>query len=88
MKPLMRKYEIAHLTPTNEIHEARRLAPAMAAFEDAFAAIGRGAIVQTETGPCAIEDLLPGDRIHTESHGLQTLRFAFQGLFRLSRPQF
>ena len=72
-RPLMRKYEIAHLTPDNDIHETSRLAPAMPAFEDAFAAIGRGAIVQTDFGPCAVEDLFPGNMVHTASHGPQRL---------------
>lgn len=73
-KPLMRKFEIAHLDPlTLDIHEATRLAPALPPFEDAFSAIGRGAILQTDRGPCAIEDLYPGDRVVTESHGLQPL---------------
>ena len=73
-RPLMRKYEIAHLTPSSsEIVEATRLAPALPAFEDAFAAFGRGAIVQTKMGPIAVEDLLPGDRVLTSDNGYQTL---------------
>ena len=75
IKPLMRKYEIAHLTANQEIYEFTRLAPAMAAFENCFAAIGRGAIFQTEAGPIAVEDLLPGDRILTDSSGYQTLKW-------------
>jgi len=35
--------------------------------------MGRGAILQTENGPCAVEDLLPGDRIMTASNDFQTL---------------
>lgn len=75
VKPLMRKYEVAHLTPTYEIEEFTRIAPAAPVFEDCFAAIGRGAIIQTELGPVAIEDLLPGDKIKTSTNGLQTLRW-------------
>lgn len=71
--PLMRKFEVAHLTPSQQIHEDTISAPALPAFEDAFAAFGRGAIVQTENGPTAIEDLLPGDRVMTTQYGLQTL---------------
>lgn len=73
VKPLMRRYEVAHLTPSLEIEEFSRMAPALPAFENAFAAIGRGAIVRTETGPMAVEDLLPGDRVMTSNHGFQTL---------------
>lgn len=72
-RPLMRKYEIAHLTDTNMIEETTRIAPALPAFEDCFAALGRGAILQTSTGPVAIEDLLPGDEIITSSSGPQKL---------------
>ncbi|SEV94505.1 Hint domain-containing protein [Cognatiyoonia koreensis] len=73
-KPLMRKYEIAHLTSSSsEIVESTRLAPALPAFEDAFAALGRGAILQTKTGPVAVEDLLPGDQVMTSQNGFQTL---------------
>lgn len=74
-KPLMRKYEIAHLTSSSssEIVESTRLAPALPAFEDAFAALGRGAILQTQMGPVAVEDLLPGDRIMTSNNGFQKL---------------
>lgn len=69
----MRKYEVAHLAPNSDIIDVTRLAPALPAFEDAFAAIGRGAIVQTAMGPCAVEDLLPGDMVVTESHGILPL---------------
>jgi len=69
----MRKYEVAHLTPSQTIENMTKFAPAMAAFENAFAAFGRGAVLQTKTGPMAIEDLLPGDDVLTVEHGYQTL---------------
>ena len=72
-RPLMRRYEIAHLTSSHEIHDITRLAPAIKAFEDCFAALGRGAILQTDMGPRAIEDILPGDKVLTASSGLQTV---------------
>ncbi len=72
-RPLMRKYEIVHLTSSGDIDDFSRLAPATPAFEDPFAAFGRGALLQTEYGPCAVEDLLPGDRVLTSDAGLQTL---------------
>ena len=75
VKPLMRKYEVAHLTPTYDIEEFTRIAPAAPVFEDCFAAIGRGAIIQTEQGPVAVEDLLPGDKVKTSTNGFQTLRW-------------
>ena len=71
----MRKYEVTYLTSDNQIEEFTRIAPAAQPFEDAFAALGRGAIVQTQMGPVAVEDLLPGDQIKTESGGFQTLKW-------------
>jgi len=71
--PLMRRYEVAHLTPSLTVEENSVIAPAVSAFETAFAAFGRGAILRTENGPMAIEDLLPGDRVMTTEHGFQTL---------------
>ncbi|WP_341368842.1 Hint domain-containing protein [Yoonia sp. BS5-3] len=59
----LRKYSITYLTPDNQINELTREAPAIASFEDAFGALGHGAIVQTKAGPMAVEDLLPGDEI-------------------------
>lgn len=71
--PLSRKYRVAHLTPFQEIVEQDLLGPDADAFEQAFAAIGHGAIVQTSHGPMAVEDLLPGDSVLTNEHGMQTL---------------
>ncbi len=71
--PLMRSYEVAHLTHSGETAAFSRLAPAIPLFEECFGALGRGAIVQTDTGQRAVEDLWPGDRVLTVSHGMQTL---------------
>ncbi|MEJ6397656.1 Hint domain-containing protein [Yoonia sp. 208BN28-4] len=71
----MRKYEVAHLTSSGDIEDFTRIAPATPAFEDSFAALGRGAIVQTQTGPMAVEDLLPGDQVKTVTNGFQTLKW-------------
>ncbi len=73
VKPQMRRYDVAHLTPSLQVEEFSRVAPALPAFENAFAAFGRGAILRTETGPMAVEDVLPGDRVLTTHHGYQTL---------------
>jgi len=72
-RPLMRKFDIVYLNQNGDIEDLTRLAPAMPAFEDAFAAFGRGALLQTDMGPCAVEDLLPGDRVQTSDAGMQTL---------------
>jgi hypothetical protein len=62
-----RKYDVAYLTANKKIVEFSRMAPALAAFEDAFGALGHGAILQTKNGPMAVEDVLPGDAIRMVS---------------------
>lgn len=72
-KPLMRKYEVLHLEPNGDIGDFRRIAPATAAFEQAFASFARGTLISTARGTVAIEDLLPGDQVKTVEDGYQTL---------------
>ncbi len=72
-KPHTRKYEVAYLDDRSEIAEMSILAPALPAFEDAFGALGHGAILQTENGPMAVEDLLPGDRVKIADGDFDTL---------------
>ncbi|SFR34742.1 Hint domain-containing protein [Yoonia tamlensis] len=68
-----RKYEIAYLNAENEIVEFARMAPALPTFENAFGALGRGAMVHTQNGPMTVEDLLPGDRIRLANGECETL---------------
>ncbi|MEJ6402634.1 Hint domain-containing protein [Yoonia sp. 2307UL14-13] len=70
---MTRKYEIKYLHPTAGITEISRLAPALPAFEDAFGALGHGAILQTDNGPMCVEDLLPGDRVRLANGDYDTL---------------
>jgi Hint domain-containing protein len=62
-QPSLRRYEVSALLPNGNIAETRHVAPALPIFEDAFCAFSRGSILETESGPMAIEDLLPGDRV-------------------------
>lgn len=64
-KPQLRRYNVCALLPNGNIAETRHLAPALPLFEDAFCAFTRGALVDTDQGPVAVEDLLPGDKIVT-----------------------
>ncbi len=64
-KPQLRRYEVSSLLPNGNIAETRHIAPALPIFEDAFCAFSRGTTVETDNGPIAIEDLLPGDQIVT-----------------------
>ncbi|SIS84705.1 Hint domain-containing protein [Phaeovulum vinaykumarii] len=72
-RPLTRRYETMWLTPEGDIADATRIAPATPLFEEAFAALARGAVVATEDGPVAIEDLLPGMRVMTAEGRAETV---------------
>ena len=65
-RPQVRRYNVSSLLPNGNIAETRHLAPALPLFEDAFCAFSRGSLIETEHGPVAIEDLLPGDMVLTE----------------------
>lgn len=72
-RPQLRRFEVASLLPNGNIAETHHIAPALPLFEDAFSAFCRGSLVDTETGPIAVEDLLPGDRLITQDGSPQTL---------------
>ena len=72
-KPLMRKYEVAVLSPNGDIDTQTRLAPATPPFEQAFCAFSRGVLIKTDRGPVAVEDLLPGDLLYTVGSGFTPL---------------
>lgn len=60
-----RRYEVMWQDHNGALAELTRVAPAMPAFEGAFTAFARGALVATPGGAVAIEDLLPGTMIQT-----------------------
>ena len=72
-RPQLRRYEVASLLPNGNVAQTRHIAPALPLFEEAFCAFSRGSLVETENGPIAIEDLLPGDRLINQNGSLQTL---------------
>ena len=71
----MRRYEVVHLLPNGDIDDFTRVAPAHAAFEDSFGAFARGALLKTNRGVVAIEDILPGDEVKTVTNGFQTVQW-------------
>ncbi len=72
-QPTMRQYEVVHLLPNGDIDDFTRIAPAQRAFEDSFSALARGALLKTDRGMVAIEDILPGDSVKTVTNGFQTV---------------
>lgn len=73
MMPLMRRVEVACLTPEGETTEFSRLLPALPAFEEPFSAFTRATLMTTDRGVVAVGDLWPGDRIRTVDNGFRTL---------------
>ncbi len=72
-RPQLRRYEVSVLAPNGDILDSRHIAPALPLFENAFCAFTRGSMIETEAGPIAVEDLLPGDRIVTRDGRTETL---------------
>lgn len=72
-RPQLRRYEVCALTGRGNIAQTRHIAPALPLFENAFCAFSRGSLVETEMGPMAIEDLLPGDKVITQDGSAQEL---------------
>ena len=66
---VMRKYQISSLRPNGELRQSEQIGPALPLFEAAFSGFARGTLIQTEQGPIAIEDLLPGDQVITAEYG-------------------
>ncbi|MCR8725855.1 Hint domain-containing protein [Frigidibacter sp. ROC022] len=60
-----RRYEVLWQDHNGSLAELTKVAPAMPAFETAFTAFARGALIATPSGEVAIEDLLPGTLIQT-----------------------
>lgn len=59
-----RRFESEWLAPQG-VETAISVAPALPAFEAAFNAFTHGVLVQTDVGPIAVEDLMPGMMLET-----------------------
>lgn len=73
VRALTRRYEAQWLAKAGNVEGSTRIAPATALFEEAFSALARGALVATEAGPVAVEDLVPGMRALTAEGGARTI---------------
>lgn len=68
-----RKYEVMYLDANARFNEYTTIARAHPSFEEAFAALSHGAIVQTQNGHMSVEDVLPGDEIRLANGEYETL---------------
>ncbi len=62
-----RSYEVAALRADSSLYIGQSTAPAIELFENAFSAFTHGSLIQTTMGPVAVEDLQPGDMVHTST---------------------
>lgn len=71
--PLTRRFELEWLDDDGMPQDLTRIAPALPAFEEAFAAFTHGTLIQTAEGHVAVEDLAPGTDILTAEGEVATL---------------
>jgi hypothetical protein len=64
---LTRLYQIAWTRPDGSTGHRCTPAPALPEIEAAFSALARGSLVETPSGPVAVEDLRPGQPVLTDA---------------------
>ncbi|MEO1638195.1 MAG: Hint domain-containing protein [Pseudomonadota bacterium] len=69
----MRNYRVSYLSTDGSLIENTMRARQHPTFEDAFAALSHGAIVQTRRGVMSVEDVLPGDDLRLADGTFDTL---------------
>lgn len=57
--------DVLALCPDGSVFQHHLKVPALPVFDAALSAFARGTLLQSDKGPVAIEDLLPGDRLIT-----------------------
>ena len=76
-----RTYEVAALREDGSLYIGQSTGPTIPLFENAFSAFTHGSLIQTTIGPIAIEDLQPGDLVHTATGEAATLTWVGTSTF-------
>lgn len=71
----MRKFHITALHDDGDVRVSDQIGPAMPIFEAAFSAFAHGTLIATTRGQIPVEDLQPGMKLVTETHGPLQLRW-------------
>ncbi|PWE29446.1 hypothetical protein DDZ14_17005 [Maritimibacter sp. 55A14] len=64
-----------YLDREGRIADGSHVFPDTPELTESCAAFARGTLIATKTGPVAVEDLVPGDRVLTRDHGAVPLRW-------------
>ena len=72
---LTRRYEVTWVDDDGNVDSFVRVGPAIPIFEQAFSAFAHGAMIATDEGPVAVEDLVPGMMVETSSGSYERLRW-------------
>lgn len=71
----MRKYEIMYLDREGRLRGIHRTARAHTVYEQAFCVLKQGALVTSENGFAAVEDVLPGDKLRLGDGSFKTVQW-------------
>lgn len=71
----MRKYDVFYIDREGRLQQTRRVARAIAAYEQAFCVLKEGTLLSTRDGFVAIEDVLPGDVIKLGDGSYDTVQW-------------
>lgn len=68
-----RKFDIMILDPKGQVREFSTILRAHHAYENAFAVLSHNAVVQTQNGMVAVEDVIPGDKVRLSDGTFDTV---------------
>ncbi len=70
-----KNFAVSALMPDGEVRKFTYTAASPEFLENICARFGRGTLIDTDSGPTAVEDLQPGTQVRTKDNGWQTLKW-------------